>query len=422
MIDIIKNKILNKNISYNALSLVNIIIGFFFTILLGKKFGLSNETDIYFSALVIIGFLGSIVKSIWEAFSPNYIKLKITDLDLSHKIVSIILNNIIIISFVIIFLFYIITPYINVIEKNTLSYLNIFIIYLLLQNILYFNKTLLNLEHHFAAYYIVDIFIYTTSSLILIFSKSITINDVAIIILTTTLISILYQFYLIIFKTKIKYYFLFSNPILKEIYTNSIKFKIGTMIYSTKDIILMTFFTNLGTGYFSYYSYANKFAMTIAQIVNAPIVNIFVTKLNYIIVEKKFELIKSSIKNVLIQTISLFILASTIMYLLLPFILTWFFSDKVNIENIEIIKNIFFFLVIFNLVIVLETPFAKTVFVFKEFNYSIFVNLVFISIFSLNFMLESDYKYLLILLIFSQVSNLLLFSKKTQIILLRTMK
>lgn len=410
------SKIINKNIFYNLLALSNIIIGFLFTVIVGKIFGLGKETDIYFSSLIIIGFIGSFIKGLWEAFSPDYIKFRISQKNISDEIYSILLNNIVFLSLTIIGLFYIISPYIFFIEKLTLSYLNIFIFYLLVHNVLYYNKALLNLEHYYATFYLVDLFIYIILSLTVYYIHNITLNDIAIILITLTFISVLYQFYIIFFKLKFKYVLKFYNKDYILIYKNSIKYKIGTMIYSVKDLIIVSFFTAFGTGYYSLYSYANKFAMTVAQIVNAPIVNIFTTKLNYLVGEKKYHEIKILIKNVLIQTVPLFTLSSIVLYFSLPFIIETFFGKTINLNNITEMQMIFLYLLIFNIIIVIETPFAKVIFVFKLFNYSIVINIVFISLFLSGYFLikhfELSYIYLLIILIISQFTNFLLYYKK----------
>ena len=75
----IKN-ILNRNIQYNLLSLINVFIGFLFILYLGRKFG--AETDIYFLSMVIIGYLGYFI----QAMSPYYIEKKIKFYQMSYII------------------------------------------------------------------------------------------------------------------------------------------------------------------------------------------------------------------------------------------------------------------------------------------------------------------------------------------------
>lgn len=406
-------KVFNKNIYYNFLSLFNIAIAFFFTIAIGKIFGVGEKTDIYFSAIAIIAIIGTLVKAIWEAFSPDFIKLKIENTEKSKELYSILLNNIILVSIIIILIYYLITSTISIINYDLKEFLDIFIIYLLIQNILYFNKIVLNLEHYYSLYYLVDIFIYL-SSLMIIFSVNSSLTSIAIIFIITSLIAVVFQFFIIFRKLNYYYKFKIYNDITKTIFINSFKYRSGTFIYSLKDLLILYFFNNLGTGYYTLYSYANKFALTISQIVNAPIINIFMTKLNYKVGENDYRTVNKLVKNVLFQTIPLFVIASSVLYFILPFIMKNFLKEITD-DDIINISNIFLWLVLFNFIIVLETPFAKSVIIFKEFNFCLYLNMIFIIIFSIGFLfifkLET-YWYLLFVLIFAQLTNTIFYIYK----------
>ena len=407
-------KLLNEKIKYNILSLLNITIGFIFTVLLGKEFGIGSETDMYFYSLVIINFLGLFIKGAWEAFSPNYINLKVHDHEQSIKLYSMLLNNVIIGSSVIIILYYImINLQIFTISEELKNYLNIFIFYLLFQNILYYNKIVLNLEHFYASYYLVDLFVYSTASLYLLTSDVKNIFLIAYLMIITTTIAVLWQFYLIFVKLDFKYSFKFYDSWLIEIYKNSIKLKAGTMIYSLKDMIIISFFTSMGTGMYSLYSYADKFAATISMIVNAPIVNIFITKVNYLIAYKQYNKINDLIKSVLFQTTILFAVASLSVYLLLPTLLELFFSEAITKSDTVVIMSIFLYLLLYYFVIVIESPYAKTIIAFKFFNYMIYLNGIFLLIFYVGFLLNKiyimDYEIFLLTLSAAQFSNMLLY-------------
>jgi putative peptidoglycan lipid II flippase len=411
--------LLDEKIKYNILSLLNITIGFLFTVLLGKEFGVGNETDIFFYSLVVINYLGLFIQSIWEAFTPNYISLKVNDQKQSMVLYSILLNNIIIGSGIIIGFYYLITnlPFF-VIREELREYLNIYIFYILFQNILYYNKNVLNLERFYASYYIVDIFIYATASLVLIFFNVKSIAFIAYLMIATTAVSVIWQFYLIFNVLNFKYFFIFYENWLNEIYQNSIKYKIGTMIYGLKDIILVSFFTALGTGFYSLYSYADKFASTVSMIVNAPIVNIFITKVNYLIAKNRYHQIDDLIKNVLSQTTILFTIASFILYLFLPSLLKLFFSTAMDENDIFTITQIYIYLLLFNFVIIIESPYAKTIIALKLFNYMIVINTVFLLIFSSTYFISTLYKMdfivFLLLLSAAQFSNLVLYYSKYQ--------
>ena len=304
----IKN-ILNRNIQYNLLSLINVFIGFLFILYLGRKFGAGAQTDIYFLSIVIIGYLGYFIQAIWEAMSPYYIEKKIKDKVLSDELYSILLNDLILISLIIIGIYFFFTTVFNILTLEQKNFIDIFIFYLIFQNILLFNKTILNLEHYYASFYLVDIFVYSVLFVTIFFFIDTQIIYIAYVTVIATFLANVWQFYLIYKKLNIKYSFLFYNQNLREIYKNSFKLKLGSLLYGSKDIIIASVFTSFGSGMFSLYSYANKFAGVIIQVVNAPIINIFSTKATYNITNLKYNLLKTDIKKVLSQNIILLTLS-----------------------------------------------------------------------------------------------------------------
>ncbi|KLE11277.1 hypothetical protein AF79_01445 [Aliarcobacter butzleri L354] len=400
----IKN-ILNRNIQYNLLSLINVFIGFLFILYLGRKFGAGAETDIYFLSIVIIGYLGYFIQAIWEAMSPYYIEKKIKDKVLSDELYSILLNDLILISLIIIGIYFFFTTVFNILTLEQKNFIDIFIFYLIFQNILLFNKTILNLEHYYASFYLVDIFVYSVLFVTIFFFIDTQIIYIAYVTVIATFLANVWQFYLIYKKLSIKYSFLFYNQNLREIYKNSFKLKLGSLLYGSKDIIIASVFTSFGSGMFSLYSYANKFAGVIIQVVNAPIINIFSTKATYNITNLKYNLLKTDIKKVLSQTIILFILSGSIVYFILPYMLSLLFGEKFSKNDILTIQEIFIILMIFFLIWVAQTPYARILAISKKFNFLIFVDIVFIvftSIFFLIFKFFLSYQIFLFGLCISQ--------------------
>ncbi|PZP13064.1 MAG: hypothetical protein DI602_07200 [Aliarcobacter butzleri] len=400
----IKN-ILNRNIQYNLLSLINVFIGFLFILYLGRKFGAGTDTDIYFLSIVIIGYLGYFIQAIWEAMSAYYIEKKIKDKVLSDELYSILLNDLILISLIIIGIYFFFTTVFNILTLEQKNFIDVFIFYLIFQNILLFNKTILNLEHYYASFYLVDIFVYSVLFVTIFFFIDTQIIYIAYATVIATFLANLWQFYLIYKKLSIKYSFLFYNQNLREIYKNSFKLKLGSLLYGSKDIIIASVFTSFGSGMFSLYSYANKFAGVIIQVVNAPIINIFSTKATYNIANLKYNLLKTDIKKVLSQTIVLFILSGSIVYFILPYILSLLFGDKFSKNDILTIQEIFIILMIFFLIWVIQTPYARILAISKKFNFLIFVDIVFIiltGIFFLIFKIFLSYQMFLFGLCISQ--------------------
>ena len=403
-------KILNKNLQYNLLSLINVFIGFLFIVMLGRKFGASNKTDIYFLSMTIVAYLGYFIQSIWEAMSPYYIELKVKDKKKSDELYSILLNDLILISLLIVSLYFGITYLFKFLSNETKQFLDIFIFYIIFQNILLLNKTVLNLEHFYASFYLVDIFVYTLLFVTVILINTDEFYFIAYTTIFATLLANIWQFYLIFKKLNINYSFKFYDDSLKEIYKNSFKLKIGSLFYGSKDIIIASVFTSFGSGVYSLYSYANKFAGVILQVVNAPIVNIFATKATYHVVNNRYDLLKKDIKKVLFQTTNLFVGSAIITYIILPFILSFLFGNKFSNEDILTIKNIFLVMIIFYFIIILESPFSRLISIFKLFNFGILINTVFAIILFVAYIvfkyLNFNYIIFLFIMIFAQISNL----------------
>lgn len=405
-------KLFNNNLQYNLLSLVNVFIGFLFIIVLGRKFGAGSQTDIYFLSMIVVTYLGYFIQSVWEAMSPYYIELKLKDKQKSDELYSILLNDLILVSLVIIVLYFASIYLFEFLSSETKQFLNIFIFYIIFQNILFLNKTVLNLEHFYASFYIVDIFVYVVLFITIFFLVNTKLYIIAYAMILVTFIANLWQFYLIFRKLNISYSFTFYDKSLKEIYKNSFKLKIGSLFYGSKDIIIASVFTSFGSGTYSLYSYANKFAGVILQVVNAPIVNIFATKANYHVANKRYDLLKNDIKKVLMRTTGLFIGSATVTYFILPFVLSFLFRNKFVNEDILTIQNIFLIIVVFYFVWIIQSPYGRLLSIFKLFNFEVVTNIVFALVLSFDYILflfiQFDYYVFLVLFIFSQIMQFIL--------------
>jgi putative peptidoglycan lipid II flippase len=406
-------KILNKNLQYNTLSLINVFIGFLFIVALGRKFGAGGETDTYFLSMVVISYLGYFVQSVWEAMSPYYAEQKVKDKNKSDRLYSILLNDLILVALFIVGLYFIFTSLFDIIPTETKQFLDIFIFYIILQNILFLNKTVLNLEHFYASFYFVDIFVYLSLFIVLFLFPNNDIIYLAYATILSTFLSNLYQFYLIFKKLNIKYSFKFYDESLKEIYKNSVKLKIGSLFYGIKDIIIASVFTSFGSGAYSLYSYANKFAGVILQVVNAPIVSIFSVQANYNVANKRYDLLQDGIKKVLSQTIVLFVVSAIITYFILPFVLGILFGDKFNGADILTIQSIFLVVIVFHFVWVVQSPYGRMNSIFKMFNFGLIISVLFAVLVLISYVIfvgffEYNYFIFLYLLIFSKFIQFLL--------------
>jgi len=413
----------SKSLQYNLLSLINIAISFVFIIFLGRKFGASSDTDVYFVSIAIVGYLGILAQCVWGAMSPYYSKLKVENLHLASKLYSVLLNNVIIISFIEILLYFLITNKFRVISPEKKEFLDIFIYYLVLQSVILFNKSLLNLEKHFAIFYLVDIFITSVNLIVLLFFSKGNIIIIAYSTIIAAILAVMWQLYFVFFKLNYKYKLSLSQKEMPGIYRNSIKMNIGLLLYGVKDIILISVFTSFGNGIYSLFNYANKFSVALFQITNAPIVNIYVAKLNEVVANKKFYEVKGLRRGVLVQTMILLVIGFTVLYFVLPYVLGLFFKGKFSLEEIKEIQHIFSYMAVFYFVVAINNPYSRAISIFKLFNYNLFVNFIFFSLICLSYLIFKVYKlnYIDMLLLFSlaQFVSLVLYAIKNRLFLKR---
>ena len=405
-----------KNIQYNLLAFISMLMVFLFLSLLGQHFGIGSKTDTYFFSLMLIGYLNYFIQASWEAMQPYYIKLKVENLKSASLLYSVLLNRILFFSILVIMLYFITSNYLISLDTEQKEFLDVFIFYIFFQNILLFNKSILNLEKYFASYYLVDIFIYTLNILTLLLFMENDISLIAYSMIIGTSIAILGQFYLIFYQVSINYSFKQGHSDIKNIYKNSIKLKLSSLLYGLKEPLLAIIFISLGEGIYSIFNYANKFSAAIFQITTAPTITRLLTKIHYLIAQKKYIMIHTQINRTLVETVPVFIVASLTFYFLMPYTMPLFFDKILTSENLKTMQFFYLYMSLFYLVVVFESPFANTISACKLFNYQLQVNVLFFTFLSLIYLLFTFtslvyYTYLLIL-IFAQALNLYFYAQK----------
>ena len=116
-----------KNIKYNILALLSILLGIAFVIVFSKRFGASKSSDIYFISMLIVTYMGYFVQAIWEAFPPYYAECKKKGSQDYKILYSILLNNTMAMSFLIIVIYFLITHFFNILDSEYKKFLDIFI-------------------------------------------------------------------------------------------------------------------------------------------------------------------------------------------------------------------------------------------------------------------------------------------------------
>lgn len=409
---------MRKNIQYNLLAFITMLMVFLFLSLLGQHFGIGSKTDTYFFSLMLIAYLNYFIQASWVAMQPYYIKLKLENLKSLSLLYSALLNRILFFSILVIILYFLMSKYLISLDTKQKEFLDIFIFYIFVQNILLFNKSILNLEKYFASYYLVDIFIYTLNILTLLLFIENDISLIAYSMIIGTSIAILGQFYLIFYRVSINYSFKQKHSEIKNIYKNSIKLKLSSLLYGLKEPLLAIIFISLGEGIYSIFNYAHKFSAALFQITTAPTITRLLTKVHYLIAQKKYIMIHNQINKTLLETVPLFILTSITFYFLMPYTMPLFFDKILTSNNLKTMQFFYLYMSLFYLVVVFESPFANTISACKLFNYQLGVNILFflfLGIIYILFNLTSlHYSTYLFILILAQAINLFLYVYKKQ--------
>jgi len=315
--------------STSILSLISLFLNFLLIIKINSRYGISEQTDIYFFALMISVFLSIATQLLWEAMSKYYIRYKTKyNIKVSY-LYSSLLNLNILLSLIIISIYFILTKT-NLISSTLSHFMNVYIFYTLLQNIYIFNKYILNLKERYNLFYLFDIII-VTINLVAIYFISFN-NDILLLAYSSiigTLGIILYQFILIFHKYKTQYYFLFYVTSFKEVYVNSFNLKLGQVFYLSKDILLSIYIQNLNIiGLYTLYTYAVKLIGLAYQTIQIPIFNKYIVELSKLLAAKAYRKVNKLLYTKILQTLLLVSASLSVVYIFLPYIL------KILLHNI----------------------------------------------------------------------------------------
>lgn len=416
------NSLLQKLVAlkYNLLALGYVSLHFVFIALLGRLFGASTETDVYFLAITVITYLGHIVQGVWEAWTPWYVERLKQDRREADKLYSLFMSWIAAASIVLILGYFVLKGFWDGGSQGTLlSFLDVFIGFLLIQNLIFINREYLVLHGYYGMYYAVDIL----ASVLKIIGiwwmwDAPSVHDLAWIMLAAYGVGLLWQWLLIFGKLKAQLSWVWRAPDDVAILWNSSKMKLGSLAYDGKEILLAMVLTAAGPGIYSLFSYASKFAAVILEVVNAPIMSMFSAKLTHAHEEHRYCDIPPLVKGALSQTVILYLLATAIVYAVMPQVMSAFFGDKFTVVQVDQMRWIFLLLSGYTVTIVLESPFARAVSLFRYYTYGMLLNFIFGGIMLAGYGVlwwfgrTDDYLLFLGVLVVAQASNYLLYWRK----------
>jgi len=308
--------------SSSILSLISLFLNFLLIIKINSKYGISEQTDIYFFSVMISVFLSIASQLLWEAMSKYYIQYQTKNNVKASYLYSSLLNLNMLLSVIIIIIYFILVET-KVISLALSHFMDIYIFYTLLQNIYILNKYILNLKERYNLFYLFDIIVISinlTAVYLISFN-----NDILLLAYSSiigTLGIIMYQFILIFHKYKTQYYFLFYIKSFREVYVNSFNLKLGQVFYLSKDILLSIYIQNLNiVGLYTLYTYAVKLIGLAYQTIQIPIFNKYMVEVSKLLASYQYQQVNKLLYNKIFQTLLLVSTSLTVVYLFLPYIL-----------------------------------------------------------------------------------------------------
>ena len=397
-----------KNIYLNILSLINVGLGFIFILALGQKLGLGAQTDVYFFGLVFITYLETFVNITWFAIKHYYAELRIQDKKSLNSIYITLLNNIILSSVIIIFFYFLATSYFDFMPPKYKAFLDVFIYYLVIKSLMSYNKNILNLEQKYASVYLVNIFVYAVNLLAVIFLMEESVMILAYTTIASSSLVVIWQLKKIFNLNNFKYELVFyEKNVFREIFTSSLKLNFGTILYNSKDIAIAAVFAGFASGTYSLYSYANKFVGVITAVVTGPIEVVYNAKISHTIAKKEFKKAAKNLLETLSLTSTLFFLSGLTTYFIMPIILEFMLGNNISGNDMDIIQYLFMLLAVYNFLKVIELPYKKVLNLFKFFNFSIYINIIYFFIVVVGYVLSKsgdlNYTYILFFIITGQL-------------------
>ncbi len=318
----------------------------------------------------------------------------------------------IVFSTLIIFLYFLIVKYTNLIPSIYIEFFNIFIFYVLLQNIYTYNKFVLNIKKRYDLFYTLDIFVILFNIISLYLFSEIGIIILAYSIIISTTIVLIYQFILIFYKYNIKYFLIFYVKSFKNVYVNSFNLKLGQVLYLSKDLFISAYIQNINiNGLYSLYTYAFKLVSLSFQVIQIPAFNRYITEIS-LLIKKKERIVdtKLFINKKIFKTLILVLVFQVIIYLFLPELLK-LISYQITINQINETRQIFVFLALSNLIYLVISFLERYISFLGQYKKILFISLVFFILILVSFfMLESTKieNIIIVLIVLPSVAYLLL--------------
>jgi O-antigen/teichoic acid export membrane protein len=376
------------NLKYNFLSLTQVLVGLLNYFLLIKLFGVSNMADSYLITSAIISSFLLLQMLTTEQFIFFYNDIKDKNILEAHDFYNVVLSVALFTGIITFILCYfgvniVVNIFVGNLENERLlliqQLLQISIVELLVAPMQLINQKLMNAEMKFSIPYILNILptVFVLFSMIYLYVYKL--EDISLLIYgrVAGALVILPLSFVIIQKMNIPIKFSFKHSKLNYFLKNSFTMRLGHNIHNflftpiTTNILAM-----LPVGYAAYFFYALRMSNIVNGVIVGPSYNVFQSKFSQAWSKYDIKNSKRMIFQYLMITLPMIVIVSIIGYYILPHTLHIITAELSN-ESLSIIQNVFLGLMIWQLIILVESGNVIVLIVEKKSTIFILTNIVF---------------------------------------------
>ncbi len=378
-----------KSYIVNALSLVNIIFSFIFTLSFAKIYKVGVLADGYFYSLLIYGNIILFVQLFYSTFFHMY--LNIYEEDKKRNFYYLVMFVVATISIILIGIYNILISFYPLLQENVKYFLDIYIYTILVAPLIDISLRLLNARRKFYYYYLYPIGRNLFSLIILL----VLYNEVSLSFLAYGFLTYDVFFFIFIIITVIKLIgfkrVYFDKDMLINLFKKSFLDKTGQFFIGLPELIIGNILTQNFQGVLSIYSYIKKFVIALIQFIFTPQLTIFSTNVAHYINKNKFSAISLAIQKLWIKTIPYYVIASILLAVIIKYILAIFLTYDIVQENIFTLYTILVILFVQNMFVIFEYPYGTIINQKLLFNYALKIKLLSFIVFMIFFIVYEMY-------------------------------
>lgn len=363
-----------KTYIVNVLSLINIIFAFIFTLVFAIFYKVTSLADSYFYALIIYSNILLFVQLFYSTFFNIYLHTQ--DEKKKNNLYYMLQFEIILISMIVICIYFFATSLFPLLNNSTKTYLDIYIFTLLFIPLIEITIQLMNAKKkfHYAYFYPIGRS-FLALTLLLVFQWQ---SDLMFLAHGFLLYDCLY--FIFIFYKAIKILGIqtiyFDYKMFSIILHKSFMDKTGQFFLALPELMIANILTQQFPGILAFYSYIKKFVIALIQFIFIPQLTMFATQIARFLQKKKFIAIQKSMKRLLLRTIPYSFLGAFTLGIILPDILTIFLSKEIVSQNFFTIYVILGILYLQNMIIIFEYPYGTIINQKLMFEYGLLVKFI----------------------------------------------